>query len=100
MSWITTTDSASQLLRSQLLKKPNNRFNPAIKIRNMEFLVRRVQIVVGQSEAHHHAGNMQVLLDVGDNGNRSAAAHEDGLLAEDLLHCFLRSLNVRVVGAD
>src|ERR1035438_4645304 len=38
-------------------------FRTAIEIGQVEFLVGRVQIVVGQTEAHHHAGNSQVLVE-------------------------------------
>src|SRR5207237_359913 len=45
-------------LAAQLLKKQTNRFNPTIKVGNMKLLIRRVQIVVRQAEAHHHARNL------------------------------------------
>ncbi len=34
----------------------------------MELLVGRVQIVVGQAEAHHHTGNLQRVLKMRDMG--------------------------------
>ena len=38
---------AIAVLRPKPLKEPNNRFNSAIKIRDMKLLIRRVQIVIG-----------------------------------------------------
>src|SRR5438876_11883373 len=42
------------VLPAQLLKKQTDRLNPAIEVRDMKFLIGRVQIVIGQAEAHHH----------------------------------------------
>ena len=45
-------------------KKVMDRFNAAIQIRQMKLLIRRMQIVVGQTEPHHHRGNLQVPLEI------------------------------------
>ncbi len=45
-------------LRAQLLKEQANRLDPAIKVWDVEFLIGSVQVVVGQTEAHHHAGDL------------------------------------------
>src|SRR5437660_937799 len=50
-------------LRSKLFKESDNRLYPAIKVRNVEFLVGRMQVVVGQPEAHHHAGDFQHVME-------------------------------------
>jgi hypothetical protein len=50
--------SSCRLLLAQLLEEQADRFDSTIEIRNMEFFVRGVQIVVGQSEAHHHRRNL------------------------------------------
>ena len=78
------------LLFAELLEEAADRFDPAVEVRNMELLVGRVQVVVGQAEAHHDAGNLQHVLEVGDDGNRTAAADEDRLFLEDVVQA-LRS---------
>ena len=54
------------------LEEEDDGFDAAIKIRDVELLVRRVQVIVWQAESHHYAGNLQVLLEVGDDGDRPA----------------------------
>ena len=66
----------------------------------MELLVGGVQVVVGQAEAHHDAGNFQDVLEVGDDGNRAAGADEDGFFLEGVAQGFGRGLDVGIVGAD
>ena len=51
------------------LQKPDQRLNPQLKIPQVEFLVGRVQIIVGQSKAHHYAGQVQVARKVAHNRN-------------------------------
>src|SRR3954466_15573826 len=53
--------AARKGLLTQLLHKPNDRFDPPIEIRNVELLIRGVQVIVRQSEAHHHARQVEVL---------------------------------------
>src|SRR6185437_5558016 len=45
-------------LFSQLLEEQTDRLNPAMEVRDVKLLVRGVQVVVRQTEAHHHAGNL------------------------------------------
>src|ERR1017187_1387228 len=40
---------------SRLLQKPNQRFDSQREVLQVKLLVRRVQVIVRQSEAHHHA---------------------------------------------
>src|ERR1700733_15597448 len=80
---------------AQQFKHANHRLNPAIKIRDVELLVGRVQVIVRQTEAHNHRGNIQMPLDVSTDGDRSAAAHKYRLLAEDLAHSILRRRHIR-----
>src|SRR6266852_3709815 len=86
--------------RSQLLKEPNDRLNPAIEVWYVKLLVGRVQVVVGQAEAHHHAGEFEHFLKVGHDGNGSAGADEDGVFLEDIVHGLGGGLDEAVVGAD
>jgi hypothetical protein len=44
------------LFRAQLFKEHADRFNPAIEIRNMKLLVRRMEVVIRQPESHHDTG--------------------------------------------
>src|SRR5215471_880465 len=63
--------------RLKLLEVPDNALDPAIEVRDVELLVGGVEVVVGQSETHHDAGNLEHVLEVGDDGNAAAGANED-----------------------
>src|SRR5438067_6352848 len=91
---------SQSLSGSQLLEEANNRFNSAIKVRDVELLVRRVQIIIGEAETHHDGGYLQVLLKIPHNGNRAATANVDGLFVEDLLHRFGGCFYKFIVSAD
>ena len=54
---------------TQLLKEQADRFNPVVEVRNMELLVRGVEVVVRKAEAHHHRRNLQHVLEIGDDRN-------------------------------
>jgi hypothetical protein len=73
---------------------------PFMEVWDMELLVGGVQVVVGQAEAHHDAGNLEDVLEVGDDRNRSAAADEDRLFFKRVVQRIGRRLDVWVVGAD
>jgi len=66
---IPRADPAIMQLLPELFKKQTDRFNPPVEVRDVELLVRGVQVIVGQAEAHHHAGNLQHVLEIGDDGN-------------------------------
>ena len=85
-------------LTAQYFQIPRHRFDAPVEIGQMELLVGRVQIVVGKSEAHHHARNAQVLVEYAHNRNRPARADVHRLLAEDLLHGVGGRMNEAVVG--
>src|SRR5258708_16879536 len=84
----------------QLLEEPDDRLDPTIKIWYMELLVGSVQVVIGQAEAHHHARELEHVLEIGHDGNGAAGADEDGVFLEDLMHGFGSGLDEAVVGAD
>src|SRR5258705_3132 len=86
------------LLPSQLFKKQANRLNPAVKVRDVKLLVGGVQVVVGETEAHHDAGNLQHILKIGDDRNRSAGADEHRVFLEDVMHGIGGGLDIAVVG--
>ena len=44
-------------------------FDAAVEIRQVEFFVGGMDVVVGQTEAHQHARNPRVFVEFGDNGN-------------------------------
>ena len=69
---------------SHFLKEPANGFNPVMEVWNVKLFVGSVQIVIGQAEAHHDAGDLQTILKVSDNGNRTTAADEYGFLLEGI----------------
>src|SRR5689334_19930918 len=86
-------------LLSQLLKEPDNALNPTIEVRDMELFVGSVQVVIGQAEAHHHAGDFEHVLEIGHDGNGAAGADEDRIFFEDFMQRLGRGLNERIVGA-
>ena len=51
----TRSPDRSHFLASQLLKEPDDALNPTIEVGDVEFFVGRVQVVVRQAKAHHHA---------------------------------------------
>ncbi len=60
-----------RLALPQLLKEQTNRLNPTMKIRNMKLLIRSMQIIVRQPKPHHHRRNLQHILKIRHNRNRS-----------------------------
>jgi hypothetical protein len=54
-----TPNDEDRRLSPQLLEEQADGLNPAIEVRNMELLIRRAQVAVGEAEAHHHAGDLQ-----------------------------------------
>ena len=90
----------TSLLLSQLLEEAADGFDPVVEVRDVELLVGGVQVVVGKAEAHHHAGNLQHVLEVGDDGNRAAAADEDRFFLERVVQGFGGGFDVGIVGAD
>ena len=86
-------DSSSYV--AQLFKEQTDGFDSAVKVRDVELFVGGVEVVVGQAEAHHDAGNFQHILEVGDDGNRSAGADEDGVFLEHVVQGFGGGLDVR-----
>src|SRR5947199_6939468 len=84
----------------QLLKEADDALNSRIEIRDVEFFVGRVQVVVGQAEAHHDAGDLERLFEVGDDGDGAAAADVDRVFAEDVAHGGGGGLHIFIVGRD
>ena len=85
--------------RPHLVEEPHNRFNPAMKIRQMKLLVRRMKIVIRQPEPHHHRRNPQLPHKIPHNRNRSTPAYKHRLLAKDLGHRLRRRVHIRIVRA-
>src|SRR5258708_31538367 len=83
----------------QLLKEQTDRFNPAMEIRNVELLVRSMQIIVRKPEAHHYRWNLQHVLKIGHDRNRPARTNKHGLFPERITQCLSRRLDESVVGA-
>jgi hypothetical protein len=59
---------------ARLLQEANQRLDAQLEVLQMELLVRGVDVVVGQTEAHHHTGRAQVTIEVADDGDRPAGA--------------------------
>src|SRR5579884_2637689 len=83
--------------RSEHLQVPPYRGDAVEEIRQVKFFVGSMQIVVGQSETHHYAGNAGILFEDADDGDRSAGADVDGLFAKHLGHRLGRRLNKSIV---
>src|SRR5579863_7517807 len=71
-----------------------------MEVRNVELLVGGVQIVVRQTEAHHHAGNLKHILKIGHDWNRAAGANEDRVFLKHFVHGFGGGLYKFIVGAN
>src|SRR5580692_1342425 len=67
-----------------LFKEVGNRFDTGVIIRELVFFVGRVQPVVGQPETHEDARNSQVIGEVANDGNRTAAADKYGLFPKNV----------------
>src|SRR5437660_12861953 len=79
------TNSRSLVL-PQLLKKQTDRFNSPIEVRYMKLLIWRVQIVIGQTKAHHHAGNLKHILKIRNDRNRATGPNKYRILMKHFLH--------------
>ena len=86
-------------IAAQLLKKQANGFNPPVEIGNMKLLIGRVQIVIRQTEAHHHAGNLQHILKIRNDRNGTARSNKNRVLMKDFMHGLSCGLDVFVVRA-
>src|SRR5580658_9808908 len=71
-----------------------------MKVGDVEFFVGSVEVIVGQAEAHHYAGNFQDVLEVSDNRDGAAAADEDCFFLECIVQGFGGGFDVAVVGTN
>src|ERR1700722_11798063 len=85
---------------SDVREKADDRLDAAVEVGEVELLVGGVKIVVRQTEAHQDGGALQLADEVADDGDGAAAADEDRLLAEDLVHGLGGGADKGVVGAD
>ena len=90
----------ADLLLTQLFEEQADGLDAAIKIWDVKFLVGCVQIVVGKAEAHHHRRDLQHVLKIGDDWNRSAGANEYRFFLEHVVQSFGGGLDVSIVRAD
>src|SRR5882724_8845823 len=84
------------ILTPQILKEPDDALNPTIEVRDVELLIGRVQIVVGQAKAHHHARNFEYVLEIGHNGNGPAGADENRIFFENIRSASVAALIKRL----
>src|ERR1039458_170982 len=77
-----------------LLQETHHRFDSQLEVFQAKLLVGGVDVVVGEAEAHHDAGNAQMAVKVADDGDGAAGADEDRLLAPDYAQGGGGSLNV------
>ena len=52
--------SKANHLSPHSLQKPHNRLDPSMKVRQMELLIRCMEIVIRQSKPHHHGRDLQL----------------------------------------
>src|SRR3974390_1632163 len=69
--------SAGERLLPQQLQVARHGLDPAEEIRQVEFFVGGMQVVVRQAESHHDAGNAQALIEYAHDGNGTARADVD-----------------------
>jgi len=50
-------------------KEADHSLNALVKIRDVKFLVRAVDVVVGKPHAHDHRRNVQIALELSDDGD-------------------------------
>src|ERR1035437_9719950 len=62
------------------LRVARHGFDATIEVRQVELLVGRMQVVVGESETHHDAGDAQVAVEDAHDRDGPAAADVDCLL--------------------
>src|ERR1700735_1745603 len=86
------------LVSSQLLEESADGVDAAMEVGNVEFFVGSVEVIVGQAEAHHYAGNFQDVLEVGDNWDGAAAADEDCFFLECIVQGFSGGFDIAVIG--
>src|SRR2546425_1872964 len=93
-------DTAFSRRSTHLFEEQTDGLDAAVEIWDVELLVGSVQIVIWQAEAHHHAGDLQHVLEIGYDGNRAAGADEHRLLLKDIVQRFCSGLDVLVIGAN
>src|SRR5579871_1474263 len=69
----------------QFFEEAADGFDPAVEVRDVELLVGSVEIIVGEAEAHHHAGNLQHVLEVRNDWDRATAADKDRVFLERIV---------------
>src|SRR5258708_36746859 len=85
-------------LRAQDFQVTGYCFDSAEEIWEMKLFVGGMQVVVGQAEAHHDAGNAQVLIECRDDRDGTAGADVHRVFAEHLTHRFRCRLDETIVG--
>ena len=71
-----------------------------MKIRYVELLVGRMQVVVGKAEAHHHGRNFQHVLEVRHDWNGAARADEYCFLLEGVVQRLGGGFDEAIFGSD
>src|SRR5208282_1386199 len=82
---------------ANLFQKPDEGLNAKLKILQVEFLIWRVKIIVGQAKTHHHAGKIQMTGKVANNWNRATRADKYRIASPDFLQGPRCRLDVRIV---
>ena len=84
----------------RFFQETHDRFDPQFEVLQVELLVGGVNVVVGQAEAHHHAGHAEMAVEVADDGDGAAGADKDRVLAPDLVQRARGRLDVGIVDAE
>src|SRR5262245_21069839 len=80
-------------LRPEMRSIGGHGFDSPEKIRQVQLLIGGVQVVVGQSESHHHARNTEIPVENSDDRDRASGTDVNRLFAEGLPQSFGSGLN-------
>ena len=85
---------------ARLLQEPDQGADAEFEVLQVELLIGSMDVVVGEAEAHHDAGQAEVTIEVADDGDGAAGADEDGVFAPDFVEGAGGGLDVLVVDRD
>src|SRR4051812_48003543 len=97
---MSLADQANSRARAVVSQKACNGLNSCIEVTHAKLLVRRVQAVVGQSEAHEHRGYAKMGGKLADNRDGTSAPDEHSFTAQNLAEDLGGHANRRMVRID
>src|ERR1700733_1895699 len=82
---VSSEPTAGLVGAPQLFEEQNDGLDTPVKIGNVKFFIRGMQVVVRQAEAHHHGRDFEMTLEISHNGDGAAGANEDRLFPKYLV---------------